>query len=191
MLIRAPAGVIALDNPTPTRLGAGTAAVATPVGLANLGRVHARDGTSNVGLGMSRAVGLKDRALAVPPNTGVMSVDAMAVRLAETPPLAETPKPLAKTTMPLAAHVVRLMLAARGPLPGGPTPSRAQTLAAAVPINRRPRASDFRKCYLALAWLPAVRPKTGSAPAALLSTANLPCSVSACLHQTNYVSMAV
>jgi hypothetical protein len=61
----------------------------------------------------------------------------------------------------------------------------------AAPVTRRPRASDFRKCYLAPGWPPAVRSRTGSAPVASLSTANLPCWASVYPRQTNYVSMAV
>jgi hypothetical protein len=61
----------------------------------------------------------------------------------------------------------------------------------AAPVTRRPRASDFRKCYLAPGWLPAVRSRTGSAQVASLSTANLPCWASVYPRQTNYVSMAV
>lgn len=139
-------------------------------GVRGKGRIHRVDAAT------SREVGLRERPLAVRLNTDATSANAIAVRLV-------------KAATPLVARVVRL--ARDAPLPGWLTLSRAQTLVAAVLIGRRPRASDCRRCYLAPGWLPAVRLRIGSVPAASLSTVNLPCSASAYPPQTNYAWTAV
>lgn len=127
--------------------------------------------------------------------------ERVAVSVIATSPAAEeaatvhTPKiaivvRLASALTLLGVHAAHPALGARRPRRGGLMPSRTQTLGAAVPIGRRPRASDFRRCYPALVWLPAGKPKIGFAPAALLSTVNLLYSASASLRRTNSASTA-
>jgi hypothetical protein len=108
--------------------------MAPVIALAAPGRVRGRERIRALDAVMSRAFGLRERALPLRLHRGATSANALAVRLAK--------------AAPLAARAV--CLARDAPLPVWLTLSSAQALTAAVPIRGSPRASDFRRCYLGL-----------------------------------------
>jgi hypothetical protein len=141
------------------------------------------------GAGTSRAVGPSKVVLAAHPNVVAPRIGVIVMPLKEV--VALLPVRAAHLALGVPNRQPARLRASRVQTPAALTADYVQTPAVLFRINRSPRASGFRKCYPGLEWLHAVRLKTGSVPAALQSTVNLPSLASAYPRLTNYVSTAV